>query len=397
MKPKPTSAAERAGPRFIIVTLDNHLAGAVDRARRTLARDIPGLDLAFHAAADWNDPAALKNCLDSIAKADIIVATMLFMDEHAEAVLPAIRARRDSCDAVLGCMSAPEIVKLTRVGRLNMDGTKRGALDFLKRLRGSSKPSDTGGAKQLAMLRRIPRILRFIPGPAQDVRAYFLTLQYWLAGSDENVVNLVRFLINRYASGPHAGLRGALKAPLPVEYPEVGVYHPRAARRFAATADALPRPAVKKAVGTVGLLLMRSYLLANNTAHYDAVIAALEKRGLRVIPAFASGLDARPAVEAFFKRNGVPAIDAFVSLTGFSLVGGPAYNDAAGAADLLRELDVPYIAAHALEFQTVEQWEASDRGLSPVEATMMVAIPELDGATAPIVFGGRLDSAPPRR
>ena len=319
---------------------------------------------------------------------------MLFMEEHADAVLPAIRARRNSCDAVLGCMSAPQIVKLTRVGRFNMDGTKRGALDFLKRLRGSSKASDTGGEKQLAMLRRIPKILRFIPGAAQDVRAYFLTLQYWLAGSDENVVNLVRFLLNRYASGPNAALRGALKAPLPVEYPEVGVYHPRAVHRFAATADALPRPPVKEVVGTVGLLLMRSYLLANNTAHYDAVIAALEKRGLKVIPAFASGLDARPAVEAFFKHNGVPTIDAFLSLTGFSLIGGPAYNDATAAADLLRGLDVPYIAAHALEFQTVEQWEGSERGLSPVEATMMVAIPELDGAAAPTVFGGRLENAP---
>ena len=78
MKPKPTSAAERAGPRFVIVTLDNHLAGAVDRARRALEIDIPGLDLSFHAAAEWNDPAALQRCLASIAKADIIVATMLF-------------------------------------------------------------------------------------------------------------------------------------------------------------------------------------------------------------------------------------------------------------------------------------------------------------------------------
>ncbi len=395
MKPKPTSAAERAGPRFVIVTLDNHLAGAVDRARRKLQREIPGLDLSFHAAADWNDPEALKRCLDAIAGADIIVATMLFMEEHAEAVLPAIRARRESCAAVLGCMSAPEIVKLTRVGRFNMDGSRRGALDFLKRLRGGGKAADTGGEKQLAMLRRIPKILRFIPGPAQDVRAYFLTLQYWLAGSDENVANLVRFLINRYASGAHAHLKGALKAPPPVEYPEVGVYHPRAESRFGATVEALPPPLAKKPAGTVGLLLMRSYLLADNTAHYDAVIEALEKRGLRVIPAFASGLDARPAVEAFFKRDGRPAIDAFVSLTGFSLVGGPAYNDAAAAAELLGGLDVPYIAAHALEFQTVEQWEASERGLMPVEATMMVAIPELDGATAPTVFGGRLENAPP--
>ena len=56
---------------------------------------------------------------------------------------------------------------------------------------------------------------------------------------------------------------------------------------------------------------------------------------------------------------------------------------------MLSALDVPYLAAHALEFQTLEQWETSERGLLPVEATMMVAIPELDGATAPMVFGGR--------
>ena len=138
---------------------------------------------------------------------------------------------------------------------------------------------------------------------------------------------------------------------------------------------------------------MRSYVLANNTAHYDAVIAALEARGLRTIPAFASGLDARPAVEAYFKARGAATIDALVSLTGFSLVGGPAYNDSNSATKMLGELDVPYIAAQALEFQTIEEWESSDRGLSPVEATMMVAIPELDGATAPIVFGGRSSNA----
>ncbi len=135
---------------------------------------------------------------------------------------------------------------------------------------------------------------------------------------------------------------------------------------------------------------MRSYILASNTAHYDAVIAALEARGLAVIPVFASGLDARPAAKAFFyDASGRPRIDAFVSLTGFSLVGGPAYNDSRSASELLQDLDVPYLAAHALEFQTLEQWQASERGLLPVEATIMVAIPELDGAIAPSVFGGR--------
>ena len=79
-------------------------------------------------------------------------------------------------------------------------------------------------------------------------------------------------------------------------------------------------------------------------------------------------------------KDGLATIDALVGLTGFSLVGGPAYNDAAAAEAMLAELDVPCLQAQAVEFQTVEDWRASDIGLSPVEATMMVAIPEIDGS-----------------
>ena len=84
---------------------------------------------------------------------------------------------------------------------------------------------------------------------------------------------------------------------------------------------------------------MRSYVLSGDTGHYDGVIAALESRGLKVIPAFATGLDQRPAIEKFFMKNGSTAIDALVSLSGFSLVGGPAYNDARAAEEVLAALD----------------------------------------------------------
>ena len=88
-------------------------------------------------------------------------------------------------------------------------------------------------------------------------------------------------------------------------------------------------------------------------------------------------------------QNGRATVDAVVSLTGFSLVGGPAYNDARAAEELLAGLDVPYVTAHPVEFQTLEQWEDDPRGLLPIEATMMVAIPELDGGIWPMTFGGR--------
>jgi magnesium chelatase subunit H len=395
--PKRISAAESAQIRFVIVTMDSHLSSATARAAARLKKELPGLSLAIHAADEWgSDPKALQRCCDEIARADIIVATMLFMEDHFQPLLAALQQRREHCDAMICAMSAAEVVRLTRMGRFSMDGKQSGPLALLKRLRGSKKDAGdagkrTAGAEQMKMLRRIPQFLRFIPGTAQDVRAYFLTLQYWLAGSEDNIANMVRYLIRRYACVvARASLQSAVTVAPPIDYPEVGVYHPRLPSRFSDRILDIPGDGAQ---GTVGVLLLRSYLLAGNCGHYDGVIAALEARGLRVIPAFAAGLDARPAIDKFFAADGKSTVDALLSLTGFSLVGGPAYNDAKAAEDTLATLDVPYIAAHPLEFQTVEQWEASERGLLPVESTIMVAIPELDGATGPAVFGGRSQSA----
>jgi magnesium chelatase subunit H len=388
--PKRISAADVTPVSVVIVTMDSHLSGAVMRARQTLQRELPGLTLEVHAADEWaSDAAALDRCLADIASADIVFATMLFLEDHIRAVLPALAARRDHCDAMVCGMSAAEVVKLTNLGKFSMSEEALGAIGLLKRLRGNRSGNGSSGHGQMKMLRRLPRLLRFIPGKAQDVRAYFLALQYWLAGSEENLANLVRMLIERYAAGPRAHLRTRVHSALPVQYPDVGLYHPRARDRVCDRVQLLPR---KGASGTVGLLVMRSYILAGNTGHYDGVIAALEAKGLRVIPAFASGLDARPAISRYFINGQRPIVDAVVSLTGFSLVGGPAYNDAKAAEEMLAALDVPYIAAHPVEFQTLEQWQGESRGLTPVEATMMVAIPELDGAICPMTFGGRSSS-----
>ncbi|GAA0607621.1 magnesium chelatase subunit H [Craurococcus roseus] len=391
---KRTTPADAVAPvRVVVVTMDSHLAGAAEAASRALRRELPGLELAVHAADEWcSDEAALRACHGDIARADIVVASMLFLEDHIRAVLPALAARRDGCDAMLCLMSAGEVMRLTRLGGFDMAGEASGPMRLLKKLRGGRKGGQSSGQGQMRMLRELPRLLRFIPGKAQDVRAYFLALQYWLAGSEENLANLVRMLVQRYAVGPRAGAGKALRVAPPVRYPEVGLYHPRAPGRIVERVEKLP--AGGAATGTVGVLVMRSYVLAGNAAHYDGVIAALEARGLRVVPAFASGLDARPAIERFFMRDGVPAVDALVSLTGFSLVGGPAYNDARAAEEVLARLDVPYVAAHPLEFQTIEQWDADARGLTPVEATMMVALPELDGAIWPMTFGGRSSEAP---
>jgi len=373
----------------VIVTLDSHAAGPAARIAPRLAADFPGLTVSVHASAEWaGDPAALAATKAALAEADMVIANLIFIEEHITAILPDLTAARTRADAFVGLIADKAIVSLTKMGDLDMSRPASATMSLLKKLKPTAKKSTNSGQRQMSMLRRLPKILRFIPGKAQDLRAWFLSMQYWLGGSDDNIEEMVRFLVSRYAS--KADWRQA-KAKPPVEYPELGLYHPDLPARITNNPADLPR--AKDAVATVGLLLLRSYILSGDTAHYDAVIRKFEAEGIAVVPAFASGLDGRPAIEAYCQAGGVASVDALVSLTGFSLVGGPAYNDSEAAAKVLAALDVPYIAAHPLEFQTLGQWAETAGGLGPIETTMLVALPELDGATNPTVFAGRHGAA----
>lgn len=379
---------------FVIITLDSHAAGPAKRILSNLKGEFPNLSIKIHAAADWSEnPKLLEEAKSDVASANMVVVNLLFLEEHINAILPSLQDRKMSCDAMIGCVASREIVHLTHLGNLDMAKPSTGVMGLLKKMRGNTNKKTSGGEKQMALLRRLPKILKFLPGKAQDLRAYFLTMQYWLGGSDKNMESMVRFLINKYGKIESVNPIEALE---PVEYPDTGLYHPSLKEKITIDVNALPKPKHNTA-GIVGLLLMRSYILSGDTKHYDEVIYALESKGFFVIPAFAAGLDGRPAIESYFMDNKGGKIDCLLSLTGFSLVGGPAYNDSRAAEEILKKLDVNYISAHALEFQSLDQWRANEGGLGPVETTMLVALPEIDGATSPFVFGGRGDSGDDNR
>jgi magnesium chelatase subunit H len=363
--------------RVVIVTLDNHLSGAVERAGERLRAD--GISIGFHAASDWDrHPHALERARADIARGDIVIATMMFLDDHIRTIAPDLEARREHCDAMLGMMSGAEVVRLTRLGNYRMDAPARGPMALLKKLRGGKKPGGSSGAGQMKMLRRLPKILRFIPGAAQDLRAYFLTLQYWLAGSDDNVVSMIRALVDRYADGERRSRRGTTPADPPRDYPEVGRLPPCPAgadRRKRRRASCLWE------AGTVGLLMLRSYLLGRDTGIMTA-LSPRWRRAAEVVPAFASGLDSRPAIERFFHGQGTRERRCGREPDRLLVGRRPGYNDADAAAAMLTRLDVPYIAAHPIEFQTMEQWGERAQGLLPIEATMMVAIPSWTARSA---------------
>ncbi len=172
---------------------------------------------------------------------------MLFLDEHVRAILPALTARRAACDAMVGCLSAAEIVRTTKAQPLRHERhqAQRAGFPEAPARQAGRRQSRCGGQRrpQMALVRKLPKILRFIPGSAQDVRAYFLTLQLLarrLRGERRRPRALPGGALRRR---PPRGWRDLAAAPARATTPETGLYHPALAQRITEDPAALPRQA----------------------------------------------------------------------------------------------------------------------------------------------------------
>ncbi len=87
--PASQATPDRTPVRVVLVTMDSHLASAAQRAGRKLAALMPGLHFGVHSADEWgNDDQALARCKADVACSDIVIVTMLFMEEHFLPLLP---------------------------------------------------------------------------------------------------------------------------------------------------------------------------------------------------------------------------------------------------------------------------------------------------------------------
>ena len=304
-----------------------------------------------------------------------------------------------------------------------------------------------GHDQYLTWVEKLPGILRFVPsaGGLRDVKNYLNIFCYFLQPTPANIRSMVLYALKEYVRD--ARLKQAnVKVPPPERMSSVAIYHPDAPDLFESFAEyrnwymhkspkfKIQSPKSKNQSSqserfslnpdsTVGLLLMRPQVVSKTTKHYDALIRAIEAEGLSVIPALSTLMDNREAVNKFFVEeepskihgptskvkaktkdqrpktktptpdNGQVTSDhsrvsQIVSLTGFSFVGGPAMNDSEAAAEFLQQLNRPYRSAVSLDTQTIDSWRLSQTGLNPIQAGMQIAIPEIDGATEPFIYGG---------
>lgn len=364
----------------------------INRARRDVNVEVVG-----YLVEELRDNDNYETFKKDLADANIFIGSLIFVEELAVKVKAAVEAERDRMDAVLIFPSMPDVMRLNKLGTFSMSqlGQSKSAIaQFMRKKRQENGANFEEGL--LKLIRTLPKVLKYLPtDKAQDARNFIMSLQFWLGGSPENLENFLVMIAGAYVP---ALKEAKMEFKDPVVFLDTGIWHPLAPCMYDDVKEYLnwydtrkDLPAHLKTGPTVGVILQRSHIVTGDDGHYAAVVMELEARGARVVPIFAGGLDFSGPVDRFFynplTKNSL--VDCVVSLTGFALVGGPASQDHPRAVQALMKLDVPYLVALPLVFQTTEEWLESSLGLHPIQVALQVALPELDGGLEPIVFSGR--------
>ncbi len=213
----------------------------------------------------------------------------------------------------------------------------------------------------------------------QDPALLQTAVEYWNYGGVENMARLLGFLYARLGGRP-----GVTVEP-PERQLTSGVYHPRAPEPFASLEEYRHWYSAQRLAPAdaprVGILFYHTNLKNRDMAHIDALIAALERRGLGAMAVFGWP---PTACEPLLMGPTGPAVEALFALN----LGFAKPDDAA----FLGRLNV-----HVIDLMTTKQtraeWLASPHGVRADQLALQLAAPERAGATEPITFAGTERSA----
>jgi cobaltochelatase CobN len=228
--------------------------------------------------------------------------------------------------------------------------------------------SGVGGSAEL-----LPRTSSIAPELASNLTSYFM------AGGVANVVQALR-----HAAAKHLRFDGEFAPPRPM--PAHGLYHPDL---LVTTPDDWSE---HRAVHgpTAAVLFYRAHVLSGNLEFVDTAIRAAERRGFAAIGVFTSSLrdcDASGIPLALRVLRGFP--DVIINTVSFPVFTLSSLDFTAQEArgTPFEAIGVPLIQAICCGTPRAV-WSASERGLSPSEAAMNIALPECDGRviSVPISF-----------
>ena len=243
----------------------------------------------------------------------------------------------------------------------------------------------------LAFLRKQGMNFKIHAGEEQEGNASFgfapgdhvMVGKYSVYGGIENFKNLWLWAFARFGS---AGCSYAQPAPMLWN----GIYHPQANKVYTDLAE-YEEDFCQDGRPTVGFLFYRNEWLLDNLAYQKAVIAECERQNINIIPMFSHGVPnpemGAPGLEdglrKYFMRNGKAVIDVLINTIKFSLTASGSLQPG-----VLQELNVPLLQAYALMTPT-EAWQESIQGMTAIETSISITMPEFDGALHSIPIAGK--------
>jgi len=402
----PEDERDRPKMKIVYVVLESQYQSSMTAAAKRInaGSDNMCVEVVGYLLEELRNDDTFEDFKKDVGDANIFIGSLIFVQELAEKVNEVVEPLRDQLDAVLVFPSMPEVMRLNKVGSFtmkNLGQSKSVVADFMKKKKQEDGSSFEEG--MLKLLRTLPKVLKFLPSDkAGDARTFMMSFQYWLGGSPENLQSLLTMLGQDYVGPIKEAMKDGDKVVMeePVLLPDKAIWHPVAPEivfennesyfkwynnEFCPDAGIDPKTAP-----TVGIILQKSHINTKDDTHYVSLISELESRGSRVVPIYSGGLDfSGPVADYFYDASGQTIVDTVINLTGFALVGGPASQDHKKAAKVLKKLNVPYMCAVPLVFQSFEEWQSSELGLHPVQVALQVSLPEIDGAIEPIIYAGR--------
>lgn len=217
-------------------------------------------------------------------------------------------------------------------------------------------------------------------GVSLDAARNGVAQQYWEAGGADNIAGFFAYAVAQQQRA-HGTTPIAVPAVRPA--PAAGIYHPRAPQPFATLREYLDwyrREGGMADMPMVGLTFYATSYRQRDLAHIDALIAALERQGIGVVPVFGwplSGLDAQLTVD------GRTPIELLLALN----------------LTIPRAQDKDWLAAHGMHVINLiatrdsrATWTADVRGIAGERLPLLLTAPERSGATEPILFATQEDA-----
>ncbi|NTV97924.1 MAG: magnesium chelatase subunit H [Chlorobiaceae bacterium] len=375
-----------------IVGLEQYNAGLWKKIKTLLENDAQLTQL-----SDIDLERQTPDAATAIQEADCVFMSMIQFKDQVDWFKEQLEKGGDN-KTVFIFESMPEAMALTKVGSYVAGDGKAGMPDMVKKVakmlvKGRDEDALYGYMKLMKIMRTI---LPLVPNKAKDFKNWLTVYSYWMQPTADNIANMFRLILREYYNEP------VTVGPI-VDVPNMGIYHPDAPDYFKdvkSYKNWMKKRGVNLDKGQkIGLLFFRKHLIQEKT-YIDNTIRVLEKHGINMYPAFVMGVEGHVLVRDWLLRE---KLDMLVNMMGFGLVGGPAGSTKPGTASEAREeimskLDAPYIIAQPLLTQEFESWQ--DVGVSPMQITFTYSIPEMDGATSPVIIGalkdGRVETVPER-